>query len=271
MRAARHALVAAIVALLFAQAAAQETAAVFQGEPAEQLLAKGRIQRVGAIAQGVTGPQRATLQFEGATHDAVYKNIEFMRPGVTQLDDGTVIFNMEDNWRFEVAAYQIDRMVGLGMVPATVEREYRGRPGSLQWWVESEMSEAERRRRNAQAPDAEDWSRQQIKMQMFDNLLYNWDRHMNNILITKDFQLRLIDHSRAFLSYDDLRRNHQLTRFSRSLLDGFEKLALPDLKKRVGRHIEEGKLNALLKRRDKIVALAKSLVAEKGEAAVLFP
>jgi hypothetical protein len=270
MKVVRHAVIVAVVALV-AQLAAQEAATVYQGEAAEQFLSKGRIQRVGSIAQGVTGPQRATLLFEGRTHDAVYKNIDFMRPGVTQLDDGTVVSNMEDNWRFEIAAYQIDRMVGLGMVPATVQRDYRGRTGSMQWWVESEMSEAERRRRNAQAPDQEDWNRQQFKMRMFDNLLYNWDRHLNNILITKDFQLRLIDHSRAFLSYNDLRQNHQLTRFSRSLLAGFEKLTLADLKTRVGRQLENGKLTALLQRRDKIVALAKAAVAEKGEAAVLFP
>ena len=65
------------------------------------------------------------------------KVIEYLRPGITQLGDASVIYNMEDNWRFEVAAYRIDRLIGLGLVPATIEREYRGRAGSLQWWVES--------------------------------------------------------------------------------------------------------------------------------------
>jgi hypothetical protein len=251
--------------------ATPETAADYQGEAAEQFLTKARIVRLRAIAQGVTGPGRATLQLDGKSHDAVFKDIEFQRPGVTQLDDGVVISNMEDNWRFEVAAYQIDRMIGLGMVPATVEREYRGKKGSLQWWVQSEMSEAERARRKVEPPNREDWNQQQLKMRLFDALLYNWDRHTNNILITKDFQLRLIDHSRAFLDYSEPRKAAELTRFSRSLLAGIEKLTLDSLKARIGRHIEVRKLNAILQRRDKILDLAKKRIADQGEAAVLYP
>ena len=174
--------------------AAKDQTPDYQGEAAEQFLKAARITRVRTIAQGVTGPRRATLERGGRTQDAALKDVNFLRPGVTQLDDGTVVFNMQDNWRFEVAAYRIDRMIGLGLVPATVEREYRGTPGSLQWWVESEWSEAARQRENVQPPSPLAWENQLLKMRLFDNLIFNWDRHTNNILITKDFQLRLIDH-----------------------------------------------------------------------------
>lgn len=263
----------AVAAVLFTWTAtiAQEGTPVYQGEAAEQFLRNARIMQVRAVGEGVTMPRRATLERNGIRQDAALKDIDFLRPGVTQLDDGSVIFNMEDNWRFEVAAYRIDRMIGLGLVPATVEREYRGKPGSLQWWLESEWSEASRRRNNIQPPDADAWEREQMKMRLFDNLLFNWDRHMNNILITKDFQLRLIDHSRAFLAYNDLRRQEELTRFSRSLLAGIEKLNRDDLRRQVGRYIEGSKITALLARRDKILELARTRVQERGEAATLYP
>jgi hypothetical protein len=263
----------AVAAVLFTWTSlvAQDGTPSYQGEAAEQFLRNARITRIRSVGQGVTGPRRATLERDGTVQDAVLKDVIFMRPGVTQLDDGTVIFNMEDSWRFEVAAYRIDRMIGLGLVPATVERDYRGTPGSLQWWVESEWSEAARRRDNIQPPDAEDWDRQLLKMRLFDNLLFNWDRHTNNILITKDFQLRLIDHSRAFLAYSDLRRPEELTRFSRSLLAGMERLTRDDLRRQVGRYIEGSKINALLERRDKILALARTRVSERGEDAVFYP
>jgi hypothetical protein len=252
-------------------AAAQDAADVFQGEAAEVLLKNGRVTNMATVPTGLTAPRRATLQLEDVAHDALFKDIEFLRPGVTQLSDGTVVSNMEDNWRFEIAAYRIDRLIGLGLVPATVERSYRGKQGSLQWWVVSEMSESERRRGNLQPPDSEAWNRQQFKMHLFDELICNWDRHLNNILITKEFELRLIDHSRAFLTYDQLRTARELTRFSRSLLAGLERLNRDDLRREVGDYIEASKLDALLKRRDAILELARKAVEERGEAAVLYP
>ena len=264
-------IVALAVALLAWTTLAAQDLLQYQGPSAEDFLARGRITRTRSLAEGVTAPRRATLERNGIMHDAVFKNIEFLRPGVTQLDDGTVVSNMEDNWRFEVAAYRIDRMIGLGLVPATVQREYRGNRGSLQWWVDAEMSEAERRRNNLEPPDREAWDQQQLKMALFDNLLFNWDRHLNNILITSDFRLILIDHSRAFLSYDQVRRERDLTRFSRSLLTGIENLTRDDLRREVGRWLETSKIDALLKRRDRILELARTAVAERGEAAVLYP
>jgi hypothetical protein len=262
----------ALAAVLFTWTAiiAQDGTPSYQGESAEQFLRSARITRVRAVGQGVTAPRRATLERDGTVQDAALKDINFIRPGVTQLDDGAVVFNMEDNWRFEVAAYRIDRMIGLGLVPATVEREYRGTPGSLQWWVESEWSEASRQRNNIQPPDAQAWDRQILKMRLFDNLLFNWDRHTNNILITKDFELRLIDHSRAFLAYSDLRKPEELTRFSRSLLAGIERLTRDDLRRQVGRSIETAKVNAMLERRDKILELVRTRVGERGEDAVFY-
>lgn len=262
-----------LVAVLFTWTvtASQDSAPAHQGEAAEQFLRSARFTRVRAVGQGVTAPRRATLERDGITQDAALKDIDFTRPGVTQLDDGVVVFNMEDNWRFEVAAYRIDRMIGLGLVPATVERAYRGKPGSLQWWVESEFSEAERQRRGAQPPNQDEWDRQLLKMRLFDNLLFNWDRHTNNMLVTKDFELRLIDHSRAFLAYSDLRRPEELTRFSRSLLAGIEGLTRDDLRRQVGRYIEASKITALLERRDKLLELARTRVRERGEAAALYP
>jgi hypothetical protein len=108
-------------------------------------------------------------------------------------------------------------------------------------------------------------------MRLFDNLLFNWDRHTNNMLVTKDFELRLIDHSRAFLAYSDLMRPEELTRFSRSLLAGIEGLTRDDLRRQVGRYIEASKITALLERRDKLLELARTRVQERGEAVALYP
>ena len=61
-----------------------------------------------------------------------------------------------------------------------------------------------------------------------------------------------------------------MTRFSRSLLDGIARLNMQNLTDRAGKYISKDQIEALLKRRDAIVALARKMVAEQGEAKVLY-
>jgi hypothetical protein len=215
--------VLAVALLPWSVPVAQETAEEFQGETVEQFLLKGRLTSMRNIPQGVTAPRRATLALDGLTHDAAFKTIDESKPGYTALQRGGEI-NFQDSWHTEIPAYEIDKIIGLGMVPATVERELNGQRGSLQYWVASMMPEAERVKKKVSPPDSEAWNRQMFKVRLFDNLIYNTDRHLNNILVTKDFQIRLIDHSRSFRPFDELREPKDLTRFSRSLLEGIQKL-----------------------------------------------
>lgn len=254
-----------------AQEPVKETSADFQGEAAEQFLQRARIVRMQSIPIGVTAPRRATLELDGFTHDAAFKSIHEERPGLTQLNSGQVEVNFVDTWRTEIAAYVVDRIIGLGLVPATVQRRYRGADGSMQWWVQVEMSEAERIKRGLRPPDMEMWLRQQFNMELFDNLIYNTDRHLNNIQVTKDFEIRLIDHSRSFRLSPTLKPDHKITRFSRTLLTGLEKLEKEDLRKRLGRYLDGRQIDAMLKRRDALLELAEKLVAERGEELVLYP
>jgi len=258
--------VAAASTLLFAQ----ETKDVYQGEAAETFLRKARVTRMTEAPIGVTQPLEVTLELDGVTHKAVFKDIDIDKPGATQMSNGTFEVAFQDSWRTEVAAYEIDTIIGLGMVPATVERRIKGKVGSIQWWVESMMSEAKRLEQGVHAPDIDAWNKKIYKMRLFDKLIYNVDRHMNNILVTADFDLRLIDHSRAFRPFDDLKDPDDLTMFSRQLLSGLEKLEFNDLKSRLKKYLRDGQIRSMLKRRDAILALVKERVAKEGEAAVLY-
>jgi len=261
----------ALAITCWAQTTAQETAAVYQGEAAETFLTKARIVKMQGIASGVTGPRKATLELNGVTHQAAFKTVDIYTPGVTQLGNGQVEVDFSDTWKNEIAAYAVDRIMGLGLVPATVQRRYDGKDGSMQWWVESEMTESDRQKNKITAPDMNMWNRQQFTMLLFDNLIYNTDRNLGNVLITKSFEIRLIDHSRSFRPFAALKPNNGLTRFSRSALAGLEKLNKEDLQKRAGKYISTRQITFLLQRRDAILALAKKTVAEKGEEAVLYP
>ena len=249
---------------------ALETAAQFQGPAAERFLARGRVRGLRDIGTGVTRPQRATLELDGVERSAVFKTIDTKKPGLTQFKSGSEM-NFQDSWKCEIPAYVIDLMIGLQMVPATVERSINGETGSLQWWIQSAMSEAERVKQNVVPPDPEAFDRRRLKMHLFDELIANVDRHMNNVKITVDFDLRLIDHSRSFRDTKELKNPGRLTRFSRSLLDGIAKLEYQELRKRTVRWLEDGQIRAILARRDAIVALSQKAVSERGEAAVIYP
>lgn len=268
----RRVAVALSVSLLFwGGLAAQEAVEVFQGEAVEQFLLKGKVTGLRNIGKGITLPERATLTLDGATHDAAFKTIDEAKMGFTQMARGGGELHFQDSWKTEIPAYEVDKIVGLGMVPATVERSIGNRLGSLQFWVRSMMPEAERLKKKISAPDTEAWNRQMYKARLFDALIYNVDRHLNNILVTEDFQLRLIDHSRSFRPFKDLKEPKALPRFSRSLLESIQKLERADLNKRVGRYLTPYQIDGLLARRDAILALAQKLAAEKGEGAVLYP
>lgn len=267
---ARIGLAAIAIAVVFTSVAAQETAAVFQGEAAENFLLKAKIVSSRPFGSGVTRPLRVTLELDGVTRQAIFKSIDVRKAGVTVLADGSSDIDFQDSWMTEIAGYVIDRIIGLEMVPATVERKVNANTGSMQWFVESEMAEAVRVEKKLVSPDPEGWLEQTQKARLFDQLIANVDRHLNNILITKEYNLRLIDHSRAFRINSSLKAPDSLQRFSRSLLEGIKKLEKKDLQKRLGNYLSPGQIDRMLKRRDEILELAKKRVAEKGEAAVLY-
>ncbi|MGH9329786.1 MAG: hypothetical protein ACRD09_05030 [Vicinamibacterales bacterium] len=240
-----------------------------QGPELEAFLRRAEISEMRAIPIGVTKPRRVTLTFDGVRRDAAWRVIDDSRTGATNLG-GKREMDFEDTWRTDCAAYELDKLLGLGMIPATVERVISGERGSLTLWVENALTEKERRERNILPPDPEAWSRQVFKMRMFDNLIHNIDRNLGNSLITDDWQLRLIDHSRSFRKATSLREPDQLARFSRSMLDAMARLERRTLREHLGRYITVFQIDALLERRDRLLALATKVATERGDV-VYYP
>ena len=118
--------------------------------------------------------------------------------------------------------------------------------------------------------DGDAWERQRSALYLFDELIDNVDRHLNNLLITSAFRIRLIDHSRSFGDRGTLRHPERLRRFSRSLLDGLEALTFEHLRAEVGRHVSDVRIRDLLERRDRILELARDRIAQHGETAVIY-
>jgi hypothetical protein len=171
-------------------------------------------------------------------------------------------------YQSEIAAYELDRLLGLDMVPPTVERRVGSDLASVQLWVEGcrVIKDVDQ----STCPKPAEWAKQACRQRVFDNLIANIDRNAGNILVDAEWNMILIDHSRAFAS-DRMPFEKEMTRIDRAFFERLKALDEPSVMKRVRPWLlGDGAARDILERRDKIVAHFEQAARKKGEAAV-FP
>jgi hypothetical protein len=221
------------------------------------------------LSAGTTRSWRATLSNGQLRHDAHIQFVDIYRP-VFRGKSGTVEKNFRDTWKFNVAAYRLDKLLNLNMVPVSVEREIDGKAGAVTWWVDDvSMDEAKRRDTKTKPPATQSWIDQLNKVRVFDQLIYNTDRNQGNLLITHDWKLWIIDHSRAFRTSPTLLKADVLTRCDQGLLAAMRNLSQATLTRELGPWLRPEEITALLARRDLIVRFFESEIKTKGADSVL--
>jgi len=259
-----------IVAVTTAAALQATQPGITSDSDIEAFLKTGRVVSSALIGQGVTKASRATLSYAGRVHDAQVQSISIKLNDL--FDPAGHPVPWRDDYRHNIAAYKLDRLLGLNIVPPTIERSTGKQRAGFTWWVDDVlMMEMDRERKKIDPPDAEAWSKQLSVATTFDQLIYNVDRNTGNLLITKDWKLVLIDHTRAFSPNPRLMDRPNFDRCSRSLLDGMRKLSKEKLTAALSPYLTPVQVDGMLLRRDLIVKHFNQLIAEKGEAAVLFP
>jgi len=188
-----------------------------------------------------------------------------------QFDDGHTEVNFRDSYKYNIAAFELAKMLGLGdMMPVTIERKWEGKTGSLSWWLPSKMSERQRREKHIQIPDRTAWNKQWNKIMVFMELVYDTDRNRTNVLISEDWHLWMIDFTRAFRLYTTLAEPKNLVMCDRLLLKKLRQLDAAELEQKTKNWLNKEEIKGLMARRDKIVALFESFIAKKGEKAVIY-
>jgi hypothetical protein len=258
---------ALLIACLGRGAAAQGTPAdtsskVWLGrhDEIERYLLTAPIQRITEVPIGITKPRRIFFDHGGPAASAIIKDLP---PGRRS--------GFFESYRSEIAAYELDKLLELGMVPPTVERRIHGKRMSVQLWVEH-CKLLKDYDQGQPAGDPEAWNRQVFRQRVFDNLIANGDRNAGNLLVDRVRNLILIDHSRAFTNTKSMPFVDQMTRIDRGLLERLRSLKPEEFAAILKPWLfDRGCGEALLWRRERILVHFEGLVAERGEAQVFLP
>lgn len=236
----------------------------------EDVLLNGEILRTENVGIGITKPMRMYVRGGDMEISGIWKN-----PAAGDSD-------FPEGWRHEIAAYRLDVLLGLGMIPPTVERRIRMRKGSFQYWVDGLTTKRTLLSEEREIPeDRQDHcDRMQRLANAFDSLIANIDRTQENIAYTEDWRVILFDHSRSFrthgfyveqLVYGDKGLSRKpLVPLPRGFVERLRELNLKTIREAVGKYLNTKEIQAVLKRRDLIVEEIDGQILKHGEDAVLY-
>ena len=258
-----------LATLLSARAVAADEPALTK-EQIKQFLKTAKVIHSAPAHKGTTDTLRLTLTDGTITHDAHFQPID-QHALQQEMANGQKEFNFVDSYKYNIAAYELAAMLGLDdMVPVYVERNYDGKVGSFGWWLPVQMDERERLKRNVSVPDAQSWNQQMYRVRVFDQLVYDTDANLTNVLIGQDWKVYRIDFSRAFRIYKNLQTPKDLVQCDRQLFAKLKTLDGHELAARTKGFLNKLELEAVMARRDKIVDHFQKLIAEKGEDGILY-
>lgn len=250
---------------------------IAEREDIEEFLLTADIVKAEPVGVGITKPFRVYLKKDDIERQAAWKNPQGIQEGFLE------------GWRYEIAAYRLDKLIGLHMVPPAVEREFNGNKGVLVLWATVERSLLDVEEEGIKIPeDARPLvDRMKYLTRAWDSLVANEDRTQQNVLYTKDWRTILIDHSRAFRSSrafverlmfgkNGIKKKASdgspflFRRLPRSFVQAVKNLTYESVKSAVGPYLEDKEVRAVLIRRDLLLKEIEEMVRRDGEGKILY-
>lgn len=180
----------------------------------------------------------------------------------------------EDSYIYGIAAYELDKLLDLNIIPPVIERKVNGQKGSLQILVNVAFDEGERKLKNIIPPDSESFFNALEEIKIFEYLVYSTSlcqrTDTQDILITEEWKVWRVDFSEAFEPSPELIKGCEITRCSRKLYQNLKQTEDKKIKSKLKKYLNEDEISALLKRKNIIIETIKNLIKEKGEEAVLY-
>ncbi len=212
------------------------------------------------VSAGRSRPWIVTLADRGVRHRAFFKYFDYRRP-----------LPGPHSYKYELAAYELAKLLAVEIVPPVVERKIENRTGSLQIFLEGCVSEQDRRRKKLEPPDPAAFAKALDGVRVFEALVNDECMNYTDLFVHKDdWRLCRVDFSEAFEPSAELREDCPITACSRKLYDGLLRLNDAQVETAMKPYLNDSETRALLTRRGLLLEKIKTLIAEKGEASVLF-
>jgi hypothetical protein len=224
------------------QATAHAGAKTWIGRAAEieKYLRTAPIVRQEKTDRGVTRPVRAFFAPGGVIESMTWKALPPGRPN-----------GYYESYKSEIAAYEIDKMLALNMVPPKVERELDGQTGVAVMWVSGARTFSELRGVPKPPPQkAAKFNGQLARAKMFHNLIGDIDPNLGNWLVDSEWNVILIDQSRALTETTDM--VHTMQSIDHPLWQRMRALTEDRLQARLSPWLDAGQIRAILSRRDRL-------------------
>jgi hypothetical protein len=184
--------------------------------------------------------------------------------------------NFPISYKYELAAYELTKLLKIDIVPPVVEREIQEpkgqkRKGSLQIYVEGCMNERDRTLKKIDPPNARAFANALEEINVFEILTSCDHLSPRDILIHKEtWRVCRVDFAEAFDFSTEFLPEAVIRRCSKRLYKGLLDLSPLDVEATLKPYLNPGEIKGLLDRRDLIVEKIKDLIKEKGQNAVLF-
>ena len=153
-----------------------------------------------------------------------------------------------------LAAYRLDRQLGLYMVPATVRREINGKQGIVMAWPKVSISERERQTRTLARPNYCEKISDFSLLRVFDALSGQRHRSADNLIYDRStWAIQLVDNHRAFGTSARLPEYASVPILPATMASRIASLGLANLDPLLGDLLKSREIKALLRRRDAIL------------------
>ena len=220
------------------------------------ILSEGQVREIKHLGMGgASNPYRVALPF-GVT--GVFKPIK-LHPSV--------------NYKSEIAAYKLDRMLEFNLVPMTVKRTIKNMKGSIQYFVQDSNESIKTH-----------GSTRSNNLNVFDYLISNMDRNRGNLLVAWGREVA-IDHGlsfrgvnligaylscmdnffntikmnvkpvRQYRAYPD--KNIELFKADERIIKALQRMTRKDLKNELGKLLNKKKRHKIYKKASKLLKLYK--------------
>ncbi len=267
-------LFAAILGLCLYSAAQFTPEEIAEIDQWEEFLTSAKItaqEKPWGLKEAVTEPWLLTLEKDGVTRKAIWKNPEFRLKGHLE------------GWKWEIAAFRLDKYLGVNMVPPTVEKRFQGDRGSCQlvieFWIDLRKKNKDKIKVNPRRIFY--YNRATFLQRAFHNLIANADCHPGNVLLTKDWRMILVDHSRSFrttkkftkkLIYTEKHKDgpRVMKELPRVFIEKLKSLNFKVVRDIVGEYLTDKEIEAVLIRKDLILKEIDKRIKKLGEEKVLY-